>query len=105
VVELRRGAVSTYDVTPADFGLSPVPFDQIASSPTAEGNALRVREVLEGDYESPAADFFCMNAAAALHIAGHAASYLAGFGQAKTALAEGKALEKLTQLTSCQGHA
>lgn len=103
VVELRDGRVSTYEVTPADCGLHPLPFARIASRATAAENARRILSVLDGEYESPEADFFCLNAGAALYAAGAAADYRAGVAQARTALARGLAREKLEQLRHGQG--
>ena len=54
-------------------------------------------------YDSPAADFFCMNAAAALYLSGMAKDYAKGVAMAKTALAAGKAYEKLERLRQIQG--
>jgi anthranilate phosphoribosyltransferase len=102
VVELRNGAVETYEVTPSDFGLREVPVAEIASSRTAHENAGRIRAVMEGAYDTPEAEFFCMNAAAALYISGMADSYRRGAEMARQALAEGKALEKMTLLIENQ---
>jgi len=103
VVELRNGKIETYEVTPADFGLKTVDFSRIASCQTAQENARAIRDVLEGQTDTPRADFFCMNAAAALYISDFADTYAAGVEKAKNALASGKALEKLRQLREVQG--
>lgn len=103
VTELRQGDVTTYEVTPADFGLKTVPFSAIASRSTALENAQAIQDVLNGRCDGPQADFFCMNAAAALHLSGMASSYRDGVERARQALATGKAREKLEQLRECQG--
>ncbi len=103
VAALRNGKIETHEVTPADFGISSVPFEAIASRGTAEGNAAAVREVLDGQTETPLSDFFCINAAAALYISDYADSYAAGMDMARQALAAGKAKEKLEQLVAVQG--
>ncbi len=51
-------------MTPSDFGLKTLDFSKIAGSQSAQGNARRMLEVLTGRYDTPEADFFCMNAAA-----------------------------------------
>lgn len=102
VVELKNGAVQTYEVTPEDFGLRQVPVSAIASSQTAYENAQRIQAVLNGEYDTPEADFFCMNAAAALYISGVAKTYREGTEMAKQALAAGKALEKMEKLIENQ---
>ncbi|GLI33422.1 anthranilate phosphoribosyltransferase [Desulforhabdus amnigena] len=103
VVELRQSKKEIYDVTPQDFGLKPVGFSTIASRGTAQENAQVILEVLSGQYDTPAANFFCMNAAAALYIADLVPSYSKGTEMAKEALSSGKALEKLEQLKEIQG--
>ncbi|RLB79347.1 MAG: anthranilate phosphoribosyltransferase [Deltaproteobacteria bacterium] len=103
VVELRNNEIETYEVTPGDFGLKRVPVSKIASSRDAHGNAKRILDVLKGKYDMPEADFFCMNAAGALYIAGLAENYAAGLEMAKESLAAGKAYEKLEQLIEFQG--
>ncbi len=103
VVELKKGKIATYEVTPSDFGLKTVDFSKISSSQSAQGNANRVLETLTGRYDTSEADFFCMNASAALYISGLAKSYAEGTHMAKEALATGKALEKLENLRHYQG--
>lgn len=105
VVELRHLKVETYEVTPEDFGLKTVAFQSIASRTTAQENAQVIKQVLQGQYDSPEADFFCMNAAAALYLSGLAKNYAHGVELARAALAAGKASEKLEQLREIQGSA
>ena len=103
VRELRNGNIQTYEVTPSDFGIKDVPFESVASLKTAEANAKAILNVLSRAYNSPVADFFCMNAAAALYISSYADTYAKAMDMAKQALATGKALEKLQQLREFQG--
>ena len=103
VVELRDGSIQTYEVTPEDFGLKTVSISKIASSRSAYENAMRILNVLKGEYDTPDADFFCMNAAAALYISDMVKSYTQGLDKAKEALASGKAFEKLERLRELQG--
>jgi anthranilate phosphoribosyltransferase len=103
VVELRNGRIRTYEVVPEDFGIRKIDFSTIASSGSAQENARRVLNVLSGHYDTPEADFFCMNAAAALYIAGRAENFRDAMDVAKQALAQGKALEKLECLRQFQG--
>ncbi len=105
VVELRNGAIQTYEVTPADFGLKTAPIERIASSRTAHGNAGRALAALNGRPDTPEADFFCMNAAAALYISDMADSYADGVSMARQAIADGRAMDKLNALRSLQGTA
>jgi len=103
VVELRNGTIQQYSVGPEDFGIRMTAFSSIASGATAQENAQTVLDVLRGRYDSAAADFFCMNAAAALYISGTARTYRQGMDMARQALATGKAYEKFKQLHEIQG--
>jgi anthranilate phosphoribosyltransferase len=103
VAELINGNIQTYEVVPEDFGIKTIDFGKIASSSSAQENAQRILNVLKGQYDSPEADFFCMNAAAALYSADLAGNYREAMDLAKQALAKGKALEKLNFLREYQG--
>jgi len=103
VVELRNGAITSYEITPEDFGMKQVPLKQIASMKSGEENAAVVLEVLQGKRGGAAADFFCMNAAAALYIAGMAKDYRKATDMACEALESGKAWEKLEAMLEYQG--
>ncbi len=103
VVELKDGKIDVYNVVPEDFGLKQMEFSAIASGNSSEANCEKVKNVLTGDYDSPLADFFCMNAGAALYAAGTADDYAAGFSMAKEALTSGKAWEKFELMRQIQG--
>ncbi|MCF8215825.1 MAG: anthranilate phosphoribosyltransferase [Chlorobium sp.] len=104
VTELRDGDISIYEVTPEDFGMKTRSFTSIASRCCAEENALVVLDVLQRrEQGSAAADFFCMNAAAALYIADMAPDYLSAADMAREAIASGAAFDKLEELRSYQG--
>lgn len=103
VVELSDIRKNVYTVHPEDFGIKRVSFEKIASKKSALENAQAIMAVLKTEFESSAADFFCMNAAAALYIANFAKDYKNGMEMAKQALAEGKAYVKLQKLLEFQG--
>ena len=103
VVELINGKIQRYEVTPSDFGVKVFDFDKIASANNAQDNAALILQVLSGHYDTPLADFFCMNSAAALYISGMTKDYAQGLEMSRKALSEGKALEKLDQLLEFQG--
>lgn len=105
VVELKDGRVETYEVTPEDFGIKTMSFEKVASRKTAEANAKAILHALSQAYDEPDAQFFCMNAGAALYISGYAENYRQGTDIAMQALASGKAIEKLQQLKEFQGAA
>ncbi|HVZ74446.1 MAG TPA: anthranilate phosphoribosyltransferase [Polyangia bacterium] len=102
VAELRDGAVRSYDVTPADFGLPPSdPIGLLGGSP--EFNALVINEVLYGVPQHDAVRAVAlMTAGAALYVAGEADDLRAGTQRAHAALQSGAAravLETLRRLT------
>jgi len=103
VVELRSGVITNYEVSPEDFGMKTVPLGEIASMESAEENAIVVMDVLQGKRGAAAADFFCMNAAAALYIAGLATGFRQGADMAHEALESGAAWYKFEAMREYQG--
>jgi len=102
VVELKNGEIQTYTVHPEDFGIKTHAKFDIASLNKAYDNALAIKRVLSGEYNSPLADLFCMNAAAALYVSGDSSSYKDGMERAYEALNSGKALIQLNHLVNQQ---
>ncbi len=102
MVELKNKSIDIYELTPSDFGLKTQPFSTIATKDTAQGNTDAILKVLKGEYDTPVADFFAINAAAALYISDFAPTYKAATDMAKESLASGKAYEKLQQLLETQ---
>ena len=89
VSECRDGAVHTFFVHPADFGLAKaVPADLRGGD--AVENASIIRRVLEGA-KGPARDIVVLNAGAALFVAGRAASVREGIALAGEAIDSGAA--------------
>jgi anthranilate phosphoribosyltransferase len=102
LAELKDGAVRSYDVTPADFGLPPAdPIGLLGGSP--EFNALVINEVLYGVPQHEAVRTVAlMTAAAALFVVGEAADLRTGAQRAAAALQSGAAravLETLRGMT------
>jgi len=102
VVELKNGKIQTYTVQPEDFGIKTHTTFDIASFNKAYDNAVAIRKVLSGDYNNPLADLFCMNAAAALYVAGTNKDYKDCMEKAREALTSGKALTQLNKLVKQQ---
>ncbi len=103
VAELANGRISVYDLHPGDFGVSQRKFEEIASKKSARENADTIRELLENRVSDGAlADYFCMNASAALHVSGQAKSFKDGTEKARQALASGAAWSKMTELVTAQ---
>ncbi len=100
VAELKDGAVSTFEVTPADAGLAQAaPADLKGGTP--EENAVALRAVLDGG-AGAYRDIVVYNAAAALIVAGKAGDLKDGAAQAARAIDSGAAraaLDKLIEIT------
>lgn len=102
VVELKEGKIQTYMVYPEDFGIRMHATFDVASFNKAYDNAVAIKQVLSGKYDSPLADLFCMNAAAALYVSRISNSYRDGMERAREALRSGRALEQLEHLINQQ---
>ncbi|MCB2188552.1 MAG: anthranilate phosphoribosyltransferase [Deltaproteobacteria bacterium] len=101
-VELVEGKLTEYTLEPEDFGLKPSRYADVATKGDARGNALAALRVLAGRDEGPLADFLAANTAVVLKLTGKAASLPQGLDQARQALADGAALERLKTLVQTQ---
>lgn len=97
VAELKNGQIREYTITPEDFGLQRAPLSTIKVSSIEESKQV-ILQVLNNQ-PSPARDIVCLNAGAAIYIAGLTASLKEGVELAHMTLASGKAYEKLCELT------
>ncbi len=98
VSECRDGAVGTFYVHPADFGVPKASPDDLRGGDAAE-NAVIARAIL-GGRSGPARDIVLLNAAAALLIAGRAATIRGGLAAAAEAIDSGRAAGVLKQMVS-----
>jgi anthranilate phosphoribosyltransferase len=90
VVELHDGSLETYDVTPAEVGLDPVP-DGTVRAGSPDDNARVLRGVLAGE-PGPERSLAVLNAAAAIQVAGRADSLADAVRGAEQAIDSGAAL-------------
>ena len=98
VSELKNGSVSTYDVSPGDFGLAQAPADALKGG-DADYNAEITRSILNGE-EGPRRDIVLLNAAAAIVAGDKARDLNEGVQVAAEVIDSGKALEKLDALVT-----
>jgi anthranilate phosphoribosyltransferase len=96
VSECRGGAVNTFYVHPADFGLPKASPAQLRGGDAA-ANAEIARAILAGESGAPR-DIVLLNAAASLLIAGRVASIAEGVRASADALDSGAAARVLAQL-------
>ena len=101
VAALKDGAVSEFEVVPADAGLQTHPFEAILGGEPAE-NAAAFADLLDAKRETARQaaylDAVLLNAAAALIVAGRAADLKAGVDLARDSVVSGRAKEKAQAL-------
>ena len=98
VSECRNGAVKTFYLHPADFGLHKASAGALKGGSAAD-NAVIIRDVLDGT-AGPARDVVVLNAGAALFVAGRAESSRAGMQMAAQAIDTGAARATLARLVT-----
>jgi anthranilate phosphoribosyltransferase len=96
VAALENGAVTTFDVSPDDAGLSRHPTSALAGG-DAEANAAALRRVLDGE-RGAYRDVAILNAAATLVVAGRAETLERGAKLAAGAIDSGAAYSRLDAL-------
>lgn len=98
VAELKNGKVSTYTITPEQFGIERGDVSKLAVNGADDSLAV-VKSVLNNE-AGPAKDIVVLNAGAAIYTAGLADSLEAGIKKAEETIASGKAAEKLDALVA-----
>jgi anthranilate phosphoribosyltransferase len=96
VSEVRDGAVNTFYVHPADFGMRKALPSDLAGGDAAM-NAEIVQQILN-DIAGPPRDIVLLNAGAALFVAGRARDVRQGIAMAAEAIASGRARATLAQM-------
>ncbi len=87
VAEWHAGTVREFVLDPRTAGVEPVALAALRGGDVAE-NAARAQRLLQG-HDDPASAVVALNAAAALHVAGHAADLADGVARARAVLATG----------------
>lgn len=82
---------------PSQVGLSGYVLDDLKGG-TADDNADLARQLLAGEGRSALRDAVCLNAGAALWLAGRAPTIEAGFAEAQTAFADGRVAAKVDEV-------
>lgn len=98
VAELRDGEVLEYRLHPQDFGFDPCSSERLAVHNVDEAVRM-MRSVFVGE-DGPARDIVCLNAGAALYVAGTVATIEAGVARAEEVIRTGKARAKLEALAA-----
>ncbi len=93
-VDGAAGEVRDYRVSPADVGLASAPREALRGGDAAT-NARVVRGILAGEIGGAPADVVCLNAGAALYVAGRAGGIAEGVALARAQLRPDRALRTL----------
>jgi anthranilate phosphoribosyltransferase len=96
VAELKDGNISTYTVSPDDFGMRKAELSAIQAADSIASLNI-IKSVFE-NCSGPAKDIVCLNAGAAIYVAGIADTLKAGVEKAQAVIADGGAGKKLEAL-------
>lgn len=96
VSELKDGKVTSYQITPEEFGLTKTSISELAVNSAEESLAV-IQKVLNNE-AGPAKDIVKFNSGAAIYVAGLADSLQAGIEKAEEVIASGAAKAKLDEL-------
>ena len=94
VCEIRDGKFTSYEITPEQFGYERCEKGALTGGTPAE-NAEITKAILKGEEKGPKRQAVCLNAGAALYIAGKAAFIEEGVKLAESLIDSGAALKKL----------
>ena len=98
VSELYRGAIRTYSLNPATFGIASASLADLAGG-DADTNAQITREILDGE-RGAGRDIVLMNAGAAIYVGGMAGNLHDGIEQAARSIDSGSANARLDALVN-----
>ena len=96
VAELKGGKVSTYSVTPEELGMQRASLDSVAVRDAADSLAM-LQSVFDNQ-PGPARDIVCLNAGAAIYVAGLADTLKQGVERAAGVIASGAARDTFSAL-------
>ena len=96
VSELKDGKVTSYKITPEEFGYTKTNISELAVSGAEESLSV-IKRVLDNE-AGPARDIVTFNAGAAIYVAGLTDSFKTGIEKAKEVIASGAAKTKLDEL-------
>jgi anthranilate phosphoribosyltransferase len=99
VCEIRDGWFQSYEIKPEDFGYERGTKDDLVGGTPAQ-NAAITRAILAGEERGVKRNAVCLNAGAALYIAGKAQTVEEGVRLAEKTIDSGAALAKLEQFVA-----
>ena len=96
VCEIRDGGFTSYEITPEQFGYETGRTEELTGG-TPQENAEITKAILNGTEKGAKRNAVCMNAGAALYIAGKAETLEAGVRMAEQLIDNGAAMKKLEE--------
>ncbi|MCF7969690.1 MAG: anthranilate phosphoribosyltransferase [Methylococcaceae bacterium] len=96
VAELKEGQITTYSISPEQFGLQRADLAELAVNDAQD--SLRILKSVLDNKPSPALDIVALNSGAAIYAAGLADSLATGVSKAQEVIASGAAKQKLEDL-------
>ena len=100
VCEIKDGKFTSYVLTPEQFGYKRCQKEELQGG-TPQENAAITRAILEGQETGAKRQAVCLNAGAALYIAGKADDLASGVKLAEELIDSGAALRKLEEFITC----
>jgi len=98
VAELKDGEVKTYTIKPEDFGMQCVSLEKVRAKDADDSLAI-IKSVMDNN-DGPAKDIVCLNAGAAIYVAGLAGTLAEGVARAQEVIATGEAKGKIDALVA-----
>ena len=98
VAELKDGKITTYTISPDDFGMRRDDIKHLVVD-SAKQSLGMIKLIFEG-HTGPARDIVVLNAGAAIYVAGLVDSHKAGIEKAQQVIDSGEALKKLDDLVA-----
>ena len=99
IAEFKEGKVSSYQITPEEFGLTRAAIEDLSGGTDAAGSAQMIRDIF-GSEPGPRREMVLLNAGAALMAAGEGKDIGEGIAMAADCIDSGKALRTLESLVS-----
>ena len=99
VCEFRDGWFKEYEIEPEDFGYKKCDKSELEGG-TPEENAEITRNILNGTLRDDKRNAVCLNAGAAIYVAGKADSLAEGIKIAEETIDSGKAIERMNEIVA-----
>ena len=99
VCEFRDGWFKEYEIEPEDFGYKKCDKSELEGG-TPEENAEITRNILNGTLRDGKRNAVCLNAGAAIYVAGKADSLAEGIKIAEETIDSGKAIERMNEIVA-----